>query len=371
MRRLAVVLVVVLLVTTGCTSFLPWSSESHPSSEPTTQSVAAPPGASSGLILDSERLIDAHRQALADSPYRLHVRVRPTQPIGSSRWSNATLSGHIAGNRMKLQESGKAVALKRVGRPYVGYSWNGIGVSQVRRPSGGLYWYSDAPLANVIQVNRKNVTDQLTTLLSAGDYLANGTVTRNGTTLRRYSTTGSAEAELMQTLNATVLVDKTGMIHALTGSFRVASGEGQRVPFAFQFWEVSEPPTKPAWVDQVPQIQMSPTDSGVVRLNHTGGATIPGNTTLSFSILVNESIVGGQATFPTAFTPGDTAYLTATNIPNQSTKGQPVNGTLTVNRRPAVNRSSPRRYEPKARHIFIRTNGWRVYLMNSTTQNAT
>ena len=78
MRRLAPVLLILIVLTAGCANFLPWSHSTIGTSNrrlPRGQS-SYPPGANGQWIFDAEQLVKAHEAALDGTNYRMHVDVR-------------------------------------------------------------------------------------------------------------------------------------------------------------------------------------------------------------------------------------------------------------------------------------------------------
>ncbi len=127
MRRLPSLLLVLLVLSSGCAGFLPWSDSGSTRDAPTTTSTASlspPPGANGQWIFDAERLISAHESALESENYRVNVRIRPKQDVGSARWMNSTLVAHVGDGRVRIRESGDGVVMNEIGNPYRGYAWN-------------------------------------------------------------------------------------------------------------------------------------------------------------------------------------------------------------------------------------------------------
>lgn len=374
MKRSVIIVLIVMMLTTGCSSYLPWSNSLPTSgSTDTTKSVNYPPGVDAGGITDVQQLTAAHRQTLAQSPYRFHARIRPPQRLGSSKWANSTMTGHFAGDRKRLHETGSLHANKCYQPPYTFFAWNSTNALRTGGPSSPSYKYIRSGSPDCLKKTRETLTDQITHLLTAGDYLYQGTTTRNGTTLHRFTTrevyyrqtpTGDSPFVRVQSLNASLLVDRHGMIHEFKGSFQPADSSDTRVAFKYTFWRVPEPPAKPPWINQMPHIRLTLSDAGILRIHHTGGATILGGTNVGFTLYNNSSGVRGTATLPEPLTPGETAYLTVGN--HTSERGM-VNGTLTVNRLPGNHSASAGVQTATESWVMIDASRWHVDVANSST----
>ncbi len=368
MRRYRALLVILLVLSAGCADFLPWS-QSHSPPQPQENTIEYPPGVNSDWIVASDQLLRAHRTALNQTAYQLEARLRSNHGVATPRWANSTLTVHQGNHRMKIQETGDTTAFNGSSSPYVGYVWNGTAVRRESNPIGPKYSYTQLR-SSVSEANRRVVTEQIETILSSGDFLANGTQSQNGTTLYQYNTTGKSSQSSIQSINATVLIDQSGMIHELHGVLETRGVRTAQVSFSYSFSRVAHPPSRPSWINRMPHLRVTTTDAGALRIDQTGGKAIPAGTNISFVVTNNSSRITGSATLPKQLRPDESAYLTVTNT---SKVGQELhaNGTFTVNHPPQMI-NEPIRIAPRSGGIFVQTEKWHVSVSDTTpVQTAT
>lgn len=363
MRRPTVFLVVFLVLTAGCANFLPWS-QSHSSSQTQENTLEYPPGVNSEWIVASDQLLRAHEKALNQTAYQLEARLRSNHGANIPGWANSTLTVHQGNHRTKVQETGDVAAFNGSNSPYIGYVWNGKEIRRESDPVGPKYSYTHSARPSVAETNRRVVTEQIETILSGGDFLANGTQSQNGTTLYQYKTTGKSSQSGIQSMNATVLIDQSGMIHELHGVLEPSGVRTAQVSFSYSFSRVARPPSRPSWINRMPHLRVTTTDAGALRIDQTGGKAIPAGTNISFAVTNNSTLITGRATFPKQLRPDESAYLTVTNT---SRVGRELhgNGTLTVNH-PSQMTNETIRIAPRSGGIFAQTKKWRVSVSDTT-----
>ncbi|MFH5799603.1 hypothetical protein [Haladaptatus sp. CMAA 1911] len=367
MRRLPSLLLVLLVLSSGCAGFLPWSDSGSTRDASTTTSSASlspPPGANGQWIFDSERLISAHESALESRNYRVTARIRPKQDVGSARWMNSTLVAHVGDGRVRIREAGERVVMNDIGNPYRGYAWND---SEARCLRGAERCQSRSERTpNLLRQRIGTVAPRMQNILSSADFLAKGTTVRNGTRLYRYEASGSTSLADVETLSATVLVDERGIIHDLSGTVRTTGTRSATVEFSYGYELVSNPPTSPKWMDGRPRLTVRKNASEFT-VEHHGGERVPAGTNVSL-ILGNDTVgVSGDVTLPKPLGNGDVAHITVTDIEDTNSNLNRVVGNATVNRPPSS--------EPGIDHadwtiiIRLRTEKWRVFVRNTTTSN--
>ncbi|WP_423743819.1 hypothetical protein V5735_12465 (plasmid) [Haladaptatus sp. SPP-AMP-3] len=367
MRRLPALLLALLVLTSGCSGFLPWTDSGSGEETPTatsTGSLSPPPGANGEWIVDAERLVSAHESALESEPYRMTVRIRPRQDVGSRNWMNSTLTAHVGGGRAGIRETGEGVVVNKMGNPYRGYTWNDsvawcrLADDTCRVNSG---WDS-----NFIRQRIGSVAPRMKTILSSADFLANGTTVRNGTKLYRYEASGSSTLEGVETLSATALVDERGIIHDLSGTVQTTGTRSATVEFDYQHELVSNPPTPPKWMDDRPRLTVQRNESEVT-VEHHGGKRIPAGTNVRVSVS-NDTIFGsGTVQLPKSLEKGDAAHITVTSLEDTEGHSYRITGNATINRPSSINPAI--NHTKWASGIGLRTERWRVSILGSAIRN--
>ncbi len=231
--------------------------------------------------------------------------------------------------------SAKNISVQRLGRRPVsnciGFYYSNDTVAQCIAGQQCGYMTGNFPKYRENRVT----TYHIHSILTSSDFVANGTTVRNGTTLYRYETNGSTSLSNASTLSATVLVDKGGFIHNLSGTAHqdgrtsaTATRQNERTSatatFDYSFSVVSHPPTKPNWINSCPRLQFR-TNASEVTFEHTGGPPLPKGTNISVG-LSNQTV---RVQLPKSLGRGDVAHFTITDI-NETTYETTTN--ITVNR---------------------------------------
>lgn len=357
MRRLAPVLLVLLVLTAGCANFLPWShSESaHPQTTSNHPS-SYPPGANGQWIFDAGQLVKAHEKKLNASNYRMHVRIRPNRSTAPAKWGNTTITEHVGGGHTLIQGEGGWVGTQLIGQPYRSYFTRNTTASCPPGPEQCSY-VSGAP--SIPQRISNGITPQIKSILSGSDFVASGTTVRNGTTLYRYEANGSTTLPDVSALSATVLIDEDGFIHDLSGTAHTNNGRPVTAEFDYRFSLVPNPPAKPSWMDGLPRLKVG-VNANEFTLVHEGGEPVPAGTNISLILSNDTAVASGTVQLPKSLARGDVAHLVITEI--QSTQGRQyrIAGNITVNHPPTS--------EPAINHtdwlpgIRFETKGWYLRL---------
>ncbi|SIR50981.1 hypothetical protein SAMN05421858_2570 [Haladaptatus litoreus] len=357
MRRLPALLFALLIVTSGCAEYLPWSEQSP---EPETDSQAdlnPPPGANTQWIFDAERLVSAHESALAGMNYRKEVRIRPNHSVGPSKWANSTLTVHAGEGRLLIDQRGEIPGRFGAGGSYKAFVANNTTTRNTPRQVGTQY-VSASNQTGSLPENVKNNT-QMSQILTNSDFTWNGTTTRNGIRLYRYQASTHTELPDVKSLTATVFVDERGFIHELSGSLQTSGSRAVSVDFSYRFSEVASPPTKPLWVNNVPTITVnSETKPGVIVIEHRSGTVIPAGTTIRFSLFNQSNHPFGDAELSKPLKPGDVAYLSIRGFEESG------NGRLIADGEMAVN-------QPPANESAISLSNWTVFVDINTEKWST
>ncbi|WP_458188889.1 hypothetical protein [Haladaptatus sp. NG-WS-4] len=336
MRRLPVLLFALLVVSAGCADFLPWVEQS-PKPGTTSPNLNPPPGANAEWIFDAERLLSAHESALAETNYRKEVRIRPNHSTGPSEWANSTLVAHVGDGRIRVTQRGETPGYLGRGGAYDGYISGNTTMWYVPGQANGRY-HSSFNYMDRFRENVENET-QMERILSNSDFTWNGTTVRNGTRLYRYRATGYTELSDVKSISATVLVDERGLVHELSGVLETTGSRSVAVDFSYRYSELNAPPTKPKWARKVPQMTVT-FESGVVAVEHEGGAVVPAGTTVTFSLTNDSDAAPGTVRLPKSLEPGDTAYLSVEGVEADSGR-LTADGNITVNQPPANESSLP------------------------------
>ncbi|WP_266078987.1 hypothetical protein [Haladaptatus caseinilyticus] len=317
MRRFPALLLVLLVITSGCADYIPWLERSPKPKADSQANLNPPPGANTEWIFDSERLLSAHESALAGMNYRKEVRIRPNHSTGPTEWSNSTLDAHVGDGRTRLHERGDIRALVGISEPYHGYSANGTAIWRVPQNGDYNYHYVSAP-ANPIWENVENDT-RMSQILMNSDFVWNGTTVRNGTTLYRYRAASHTELSTAKSLWATVFVDERGFVYELSGTLQT-TGRPTTVNFSYRFSETNSTPTKPNWASRVTRLT-AVHDSGALAIENTGKTVIPAGSS-GVAVITNGSIsVGERLEFTKPFRPDEVAYVILTDVGNKTTNG--------------------------------------------------
>ncbi|WP_264781316.1 hypothetical protein [Haladaptatus sp. T7] len=367
MRRLPALLLVLLVLTSGCSGFLPWSDTGSGGGTPTatsTDSLSPPPGANGQWIVDAERLVSAHESALESKPYRVSVRIRPRQDVGSRNWMNSTLTAHVGGGRAGIREAGDGVVVNKMGNPYRGYTWNDS-VAWCRLADDTCR-VNSGESSNFIRQRIGSVAPRMETILSSADFLVNGTTVRNGTKLYRYEASGSSTLEGVETLSATALVDERGIIHDLSGTVRTTGTRSATVEFDYRYELVSNPPTPPKWMDDRPRLTVH-RNASEVTVEHHGGKRIPAGTNASL-FLGNDTVgASGKIKLPKSLGNGDVAHITVTSLEDTKGHSYRIAGNATVNR-PQSNDSAINHTEWTS-SVSLRMKKWWISIWGSAIRN--
>ncbi|MCO8242857.1 hypothetical protein [Haladaptatus sp. AB643] len=328
MRRLAPVLLALLVLMAGCANFLPWSdSQSDPQQTTANHPASYPPGANGQWIFDAEQLVATHKAALSGANYRMHARVRPNQQTASVKWQNTTTTVHIGSGRTLVQGSGGSFGPRELTESYRSYSTDNMTV-QCRRGAEKCRYLSTRSTQG--QQITKRTTSRMESLIASSDFVANGTTARNGTTLYRYEANGSTTFSGADRLSATVLVDEDGLIHDVSGTIHTDGKRPATVDFNYGFSLVSNPPTKPEWVDGVPRLTVR-TSASRFTLEHEGGERIPAGTNVSLTLINDSATAIGTVRLPKSLGRGDIAYLTISDIEDTDHLHYKAVGNITVN----------------------------------------
>ncbi len=366
MRRLPALLLVLLVVTSGCSNYLPWSNGTP---EPKTDSQAnlnPPPGANTDWIFDSARLLSAHESVLSKTNYRKEVRIRPNHSTGPQKWSNTTLVAHAGDGRLLINQRGDTPGFIGTGGSYEGYVTNTTATFHTPSREGTQY-RSTTNSRNSVPKYVKNDT-QMRQILSNSDFTWKGTVVRNGTKLYRYRASTHTELSDVKSLSATVLVDERGFIHVLSGTLKTTGSRTTAVDFSYRFSEVESPPTKPNWVSNVPHISVkSEPASGVIAIEHDGGAVVPAGTTVRFSLFNRSTHAFGTVELSKPIEPGDVAYISVSDLEENGNGELVADEEIVVNQHPA--NESTIALSNRSVSVHIQTENWSASAYNRSSRN--
>jgi hypothetical protein len=328
MRRLPSLLLVLFVLSSGCSGFLPWSDSGSTRDAPTTTLVASPsppPGANGQWIFDAERLLSAHEAVLDGTNYRKRVRIRPNQSTGPPKWANSTLVAHIGDGRLLVNQQGDIPGFIGMGGSYKVYVSNATATYYIPTREGPQY-RTTTNFSKPVPENVGNNT-RMSQILSNSDF------TWNGTKLYRYGASTHTELPDVKSLSATVFVDERGLIHELSGILRTSGDRPVTVNFSYRFSEVASSPTKPNWVNNVPHISVK-SESDIIAIKHDGGTVVPTGTTVRFSLFNRSVRAFGDVELSNPLEPDDVAYLSVHDFEENGNGQLIADGAVAVNQPP-------------------------------------
>ncbi|RRJ28061.1 DUF7537 family lipoprotein [Halocatena pleomorpha] len=240
---LAVVLVVGL---TGCSGLSPFGS-----------GTAYPDGYNESGITDPETAANQHSKALSEyDSYTYKMNVSSSKDVEMNFTirideANKQSIADITANR-KEQE---VIRMEM-------YQENNTTYEKTQMPLLGTIYNTSEESFSSFQENQTNTTDMNGWFANAS-FEGAGTVTRNGETLYRYNATDvdnpetytdltqSATIDSVETFNATILVDKEGILRSLTFDITATSfGKTQKMSSEIRITDIgSTAVNKPDWIE--------------------------------------------------------------------------------------------------------------------------
>mgnify|MGYP000347921683 CR=1 FL=1 len=141
--------------------------------------------------------------------------------------------------------------------------------------------------------------------LESGEYVWNGTTTRDGTTLHELVMLGATGlGTSVDYYTGRMLVDERGRIHLLEGE--IGDNESAADPYRYDYTYGVDSVPKPAWFDSVPRLSAEKVDGDrLLAVTVSDGAAIPAGATFEFSHNSSEYDV----TLDSDLEPGETLYL--------------------------------------------------------------
>jgi hypothetical protein len=368
MRRLPSLLLVLLVLSSGCAGFLPWSDSGSTRDAPTATSAASlspPPGANGQWIFDAERLLSAHEAVLDGTNYRKKVRIRPNQSTGPPKWANSSLVAHIGGGRLLVDQRGDTPGFIGMGGSYKVYVSNATATYYIPTREETRYRFTTNS-SNTVMENVEN-NDRMSQILSNSDFTWNETTVRNGTKLYRYRASPHTELPDVKALSATVFVDERGLVHELSGTLTTIGSRPTTVDFSYRFSEVESPPTKPNWVNNVPHISVkSESESDIIAIEHEGGAVVPAGTTVRFSLFNRSAHTFGDVELSKPLEPGDVAYLSVHDLEENRNGQFTADGAIAMNQPPT--NESTMSLTNRSVSVGVRTGDWSASAYNSSSR---
>ena len=204
-------------------------------------------------------------------------------------------------------------------------------------------------------------SSQIQSVLAGSDFVANGTMIRNGTTLYRYETDGNTTLSSLRTISATILVDEDGLIHEFSG--KALTSDRFTSKFDYRFSVVSSPPKKPSWMDTLPRVEYRVNATEITLEHLHGGERIPAGTNVSVRFKNDTVLPRATIQLPKSLGDGDVAHLTATVSKDSESGKYRASGNATVNRPPTS--KSGMNYSDWTVGISFKTDQWYVNLWNS------
>lgn len=341
-RTYAFVAIAVLVALAGCSAGPPASTtapENPAADETETESTTddlervtipselVPPGANQRALVNPQRVVRSHAQALSNVSHR--VRTSYTNlgqgrsgtvvyelASGSSGFSSArTVEGGSSTENESVYFDGDAVRVRSTSVNETSYQY-AVGPTRTRLQ----YGQPQRPLGQVFGFYAG----------VSGRMVATDFATMNGEKVTRFESTSVNETRFRQVrsalgvpnaslsdLHVVAYVDASGVIHDFEATMTVETGEGETRTFqsTHEISALGETTVEtPAWIDSVPTLNASVLEDGrLIEVENVGNASL-GNHTIGVA-----GNVSADAQVNRTFEPGDSAYLYVTTDGNEST----------------------------------------------------
>lgn len=316
-RTFAALGVALLVVTAGCSGMLgdenpaTTTGEDATSTATTTErtdpsEVSLPSGVTEAGLQNVSALLAAHNRSLDGAAYSASVDIG-----GDGQQASVAVTRGADATRLRVETAGTTIQGWKQG-PRTVTAQTADGQTRYRYAYGDL----GGSFGSGFQMY-SGITDVVVgTYLTAGDYNTTGVVTRDGTTLVELTAERANQTAIervssgnttVESFAATALVDRNGVVHSLEANLtQTVNGETRTGTVDYELTDLgSASPAEPDWLGEVPQLDATVTDEGVVAVEHAGGPTVENGTQLT--LMAGDTL--DSATISKDVASGETVYL--------------------------------------------------------------